>query len=350
MSETVNWGILGTATIARKCVIPAIQAAPGCRVQVLGSRRPEAARDVARQHHIDRLVDGYEAVISDPEVTAVYIPLPNHLHHEWTLKALSSGKHVLCEKPIACNAREADEMAAAARQADKLLMEGFMYRFHPRSRLLKQMVAEGRLGTLKLIRAAFCYRMEPPVLAAATNFRLQPEKGGGALMDVGCYGVSAARWFFGQEPIAVQALATHHTSGVDLQLVGSLKFAGGQLAVVEAGFVSALQQTYTLVGDRAAIELPHNAYIPWEKEAFFTLREFDQENGRTMSTPGADEYRHMVTHFADAIRGRTPLDFTPDESVRNMRVLDALAEAVRSGQTVRLDERKAPLRSDECDE
>ena len=212
------------------------------------------------------------------------------------------------------------------------------------------MVDAGRLGTLKLIRAAFCYRMEQSVLAAATNFRLQPDKGGGALMDVGCYGVSAARWFFGQEPIAVQALATHHASGVDLQLVASLKFAGGQLAVVEAGFVSALQQTYTLVGDRAAIELPHNAYIPWEKEAFFTLREFDQETGRAMSTPGADEYQHMVGHFADAIRGRTNLEFTPEESVRNMRVLDALAEAARSGKTVRLDERKAPLHSDESNE
>jgi len=342
MSETVNWGILGTATIARKCVIPAIQAAPGCRVPVLGSRRPEAARDLARKHQIDRIVAGYEAVISDPEVTAVYIPLPNHLHHEWTLKALAAGKHVLCEKPIACNAQEADEMAAAADKAGKLLMEGFMYRFHPRSRLLKQMVAEGRLGTLKLIRAAFCYRMEPQVLAAATNFRLRPEKGGGALMDVGCYGVSTARWFFGQEPIAVQALATHHSSGVDLQLVATLKFAGGQLAVVEAGFVSALQQTYTLVGDRAAIELPHNAYIPWEKEAFFTLREVDQESGRNMSTPGADEYQHMVVHFADAIRGRTHLDFAPEESVRNMRVLDALAEAVRSGETVRLNGRRTP--------
>ncbi len=334
MTEPVAWGILGTATIARKCMIPAMQASATCTVRVLGSRDPAAADALCSQHGIDNVVEGYDAVVNDPDVDAVYIPLPNHLHREWSLKALAAGKHVLCEKPLALTAREAREMAAAARDADRLLMEGFMYRFHPRSRRLHRMVAAGEIGSLRLVRAAFCYSMQPEVIKAGANFRLRKETGGGALMDVGCYGVSTARWYFGREPVAVQAQAAYHANGVDMHLVGSLKFDGGGLAVIEASFVSALQQTYTLIGRQAAIELPHDAYIPWEKDTHFSIRGSDQERGKRIPVQGADEYRLMVEHVADAIRGRTALAYSPQESVRNMQVLDALAQAAITGDTV----------------
>jgi predicted dehydrogenase len=334
MTEPVAWGILGTATIARKCVIPAIQASASGRVGVIGSRDPRWAEDLARKQRIEKIVEGYEAVVADPDVEAVYIPLPNHLHREWAVKALEAGKHVLCEKPLACNAREAEEMAAAARDSGRLLMEGFMYRFHPRSRKVRRMVKDGQIGTLRLVRAAFCYRMKSGVLRDGRHFRLRPETGGGALLDVGCYAVSTARWYFDREPTAVQAQAQYHPNGVDLHLVASLKFRGGGLAVVEASFVSALQQTYSLVGSRAAIELPHDAYIPWEKDTVFTFRKCDQETGETISVRGADEYRLMVERFAEAVRGRAALDHALEDSVRNMRVLDAAAKAARSGETI----------------
>ena len=334
MTDPVAWGILGTATIARKCVIPAMHASSKCGVRVLGSRDPDAARVLRSQYGIDKVVEGYDAVVKNPDVDAVYIPLPNHLHREWTLKALAAGKHVLCEKPLALNTREAREMAAAAKDSGRLLMEGFMYRFHPRSRRLHRMVTAGEIGSLRMVRTAFCYHMEPAVIESGNNFRLRKETGGGALMDVGCYGVSTARWYFGREPVAVQAQADYHANGVDLHLVGSLKFDGGGLAVVEASFISALQQTYCLIGQQAAVELPHDAYIPWDKDTVYSIRGAGQESGKRIPVQGADEYRLMVEHFADAIRGSAALAYPPQDSVHNMQVLDALAEAAITGGTV----------------
>ena len=223
-------------------------------------------------------------------------------------------------------------MAAAARKADRLLMEAFMYRFHPRSRRIQQMVAQDEIGAPRLVRAAFSYHMAADTLQSGDNARLRPEMGGGALLDVGCYGVSLARWLMNAEPVSVQAQASYHPSGVDWQLIGNLCFGPRRMAVVEASFIAALQQTYSVVGDRGAIELPHNAFIPWEKDAVFVLRGRDDETGTRQVVAGADEYQLMVEHFADAVLGRSALTYPPQESIANMRVLDALSRAARSGR------------------
>jgi predicted dehydrogenase len=160
--------------------------------------------------------------------------------------------------------------------------------------------------------------------------------GGGALLDVGCYGVSVARWLLGAEPTRLQAQAIYHSSGVDVHFVGTLCFADKQLAIVEASFVSALQQTYSVVGTEATIELPHDAFIPWEKDALFTLRGRDQEIGQEQMISGVDEYQLMVEHFSEAVLRQTAPRFSPEESVRNMRVLDGLAEAARTGRTIEM--------------
>ena len=191
---------MGNANIARVCVIPAIQKSRNGTVHALATRSPEHAGQVAGENHIEQVYDSYDALLADPEIDAVYIPLPNHLHHPWTLKALKAGKHVLCEKPLACNANEAQEMASAAGDAGLVLMEAFMYRFHPRSQRIKQMVAEGSIGTPCLVRSAFCFRMGEKDRTDTENARLKPEMGGGALLDVGCYSVSVARWLLGSEP------------------------------------------------------------------------------------------------------------------------------------------------------
>ena len=209
-----------------------------------------------------------------------------------------------------------------------------MYRFHPRSRRIKQMVDEGKLGTLKSVRAAFCFAMPNQMLEVGEGFRLNQNTGGGALLDVGCYAVSTARWFFGREPVKVQAQADYHPNGVDLHIAGSLKFQGGGLAIIEASFVSALQQTYTLAGSRAVVELPQDAYIPWQKETQYTFRLADQEHGERFTLAGVDQYRLMIEHFADAVRGEARLAYGPDESIRNMRVLDTLATAAKTGETM----------------
>ncbi len=336
MAEAVKWGVMGNAAIARKCVIPAICKSRNGEMHALATRSPTEAVQVAADHRIDHVYDHYEALLVDPEVDLVYIPLPNHLHHPWTLKALEAGKHVLCEKPLACNAKEAIEMATAAEDSGRLLMEAFMYRFHPRSRRIKQLVAEGAIGTPRLIRSAFCFRMGAKDWNDPPNVRLKPEMGGGALLDVGCYSVSVARWFLEAEPAQVQAQAKYHPGGVDVHMVGTLGFADNGLACFEASFITALQQTYCISGSDGAIELPHNAFVPWENEAVFYLRARDQEAGQPYIIPGADEYQLMVEHFADAANGRTELMFPLTESIQNMRVLDALAQAARSGQTVKL--------------
>jgi predicted dehydrogenase len=211
-----------------------------------------------------------------------------------------------------------------------------MYRFHPRSQSIKETVAKGEIGTVSLVRSAFCYRMEDELLACGNNARLRPEMGRGVLLDVGCYSVSVARWYMGAEPTDVQAQAVYHPSGVDMHVVASLRFPENGLATLEASFISSMQQTYSVVGSEGAIELPHDAFIPWEKDAVFTVRGKDQEVGPKHVTPGADEYLLMVEHFSDAILGKRELALTPEESIRNMRVLDGLAEAARTGKKVRL--------------
>ncbi len=344
MPAEIQWGILGNATIARKCVIGAIQKSRNGNVRALASRNPDKARETQTRHGIPVLYERYAAVLDDPDVTAVYIPLPNHLHHPWTLKALAAGKHVLCEKPLACSTLEAEEMAAAARKAGRFLMEAFMYRFHPRSQRIKTMVDQGVIGDPRIVRAAFCYHMARDLLEKGENARLKPEMGGGALMDVGCYGVSLARWLMNREPDHVQAQASYHPAGVDWHLVGTLEFGPNRLAVIEASFISALQQTYSVVGDQGAIDLPHDAFIPWEKDAVFTHRRQDEESGTRHCIDGADEYQLMVEHFADVVLGADQPAYSTRESIANMRVLEALEQAARNGQRVAVGGQWRPSR------
>ena len=287
MAEVVKWGVMGNATIARVCVIPAIQKSCNGRVLALATRSPARAQEVAAGNLIDQIYNSYDALLVDQAIDVIYIALPNHLHHPWTIKALKAGKHVLCEKPLACSAKEALEMASVSEDSGRYLMEAFMYRFHPRSRHIKQLVAEGRIGTPSLVRSAFCYRMRETDWASEKNARLKPEMGGGALLDVGCYSVSVARWFLGAEPTQVQAQAVYHPGGVDVHVVGTLGFADTGLATLEASFISALQQTYSIAGADGVIELPHNAFVPWENVAAFLLRGQDDEedNNRLYRVP-----------------------------------------------------------------
>ena len=334
MNESVRWGIMGNANIARVCVIPAIQKSRNGSVHALATRSPQTGQKIAQKNNIPFLYDNYEALIADRRVDAIYIPLPNHLHRPWTLRCLQAGKPVLCEKPLACNAQEAIEMTRTAKASNLLLMEALMYRYHPRSQIIKELVTQGKIGDLQLVRTAFCYKMESHVLEEGTNFRLRPETGGGALLDVGCYGVSVARWLFDHEPSHVQAQAVMNSKGVDIHLVGSLAFSKGAFCSIEVSFISALQQTYCMIGLDGAIELPHDAFIPWEKDARYQMRGASEEVGKEYVVAGADEYQRMVEHFADVLMGLAEPTIPSNDGVANMRVLDALAEAVRSKCTV----------------
>ncbi len=338
MNLSINWGILGNAAIARKCMIPAIFSSANGRIQALASRNPKKAEPLAAKYDIPKLYARYESVIEDKQVDVVYVPLPNHLHKEWTIKALNAGKHVLCEKPLACNAADATEMAQVASKNGLHLMEALMYRFHPRSRVIHKMVIQGKVGSLRLIRVSFCFHIEERILKKKENARLKKE-GGGALLDVGCYGVGIARWMMGENPESIQSAAHFNSDGVDIHAAGILHFRNRCLATIEASFISALQQTYTIVGETGSIELPHNAFIPWEKDAAYLYRGRHEEIGRQEIIPGADEYRLMIEHFSNVlIHGTSPLVETYD-SIQNMRILDALADAARTGKRIAIHEK-----------
>ena len=337
MTSKIKWGVLGNATIARKCVIPAIFNSANGYIHALASQNPQKAEAIAKEYNIPHLYTQYESVLNDQQVDAVYIPLPNHLHRQWTIRALESGKHVLCEKPLACNAAEAIEMAQTASGKGLHLMEALMYRFHPRSKAIHRVVSRGEIGVPRLVRVSFCFHMEENVLKKKENSRLK-KRGGGALLDVGCYGVSVSRWMMGKEPEKVQAMAHYTSNGVDIHTAGILYFQNGGLATVEASFISSLQQTYTIVGEGGSIELPHNAFIPWEKDATYFFHNKDEEIGRREIIPGVDEYQLMVEHFSEAvINGTSPL-VQVEDSIKNMHVLDALAESARSGRMVAISE------------
>ncbi|UCD32360.1 MAG: Gfo/Idh/MocA family oxidoreductase [Desulfobacterales bacterium] len=344
MNNRINWGVLGNATIARKCVVPAIARSTNGRVHAIASRKPQETEVLAKQYNVPNIYSQYESLLDNDQIDAVYIPLPNHLHKPWTIRALESGKHVLCEKPLACDATEAVAMGQVAKKTGLHLMEGLMYRFHPRSRHIHQMVCQGKIGTPRLVRASFCFRMKEHVLQQKEDVRLK-KRGGGALLDVGCYGVSVARWMMGEDPESVQATAHYNSEGVDVHTAGILHFQNGGLATVEASFVSSLQQTYSVIGQDGAIELPHNAFIPWEEDASYVYRSRDEDVGKQEVIPGADEYRLMVEHFSEAIiDGNSPYIQIRD-SIQNMSVLDALAESARSGKRVAISPKQIPSQS-----
>ena len=193
----LRWGILGTARINRM-LIPPLKASPDNRLVAVASRELARGEEYAREWGIGRVHGSYEALLADPEIDAVYIPLPNHLHAEWTIKAARAGKHVLCEKPLALTVADVDAMVSACREAGVVLAEAFMYRHHPQTLKVKQLLDEGAIGTLRYLRGAFTFELSRP-----NDVRLRPEWGGGCLWDVGCYPVSFARHLVGQEPLEV---------------------------------------------------------------------------------------------------------------------------------------------------
>jgi xylose dehydrogenase (NAD/NADP) len=320
----VRWGILSTANIGRAAVIPAIQASRNGEVVAVASRELEKAQAFAARLNIPQAYGSYEALLDADDIDAVYIPLPNSMHHGWTLKAAEKGKHILCEKPLALNAQECREMEAAADQHGVKLMEAFMYRFHPRTQKVLEMVRSGVLGELRLIHSAFTFRLTRP-----DNIRLKPELGGGALMDVGCYCVNLSRTVAGTEPVAVECFARWSPSGVDEQLVATLGFPNGLLAQFDCSLTMERREEYTLAGTEASLSLSH-AFLPGVGDAVIEERRARDEVKRHV-IQGVDEYQLMVEEFAECILQNRPPRYGPAEATANMRVIETLYHSARQG-------------------
>ena len=326
MADRIRWGILSTANIGRRRFIPALAHARNGVVTAIASRDGERARQVAEELHIPRAHTSYEALLADPEVDAIYNPLPNSMHAEWTLKAAAAGKHILCEKPLAVNAAEAAEMVAGCHARGVVLMEAFMYRFHPQQARVAQLIADGAIGEVRQVRSSFTFHLDP---LNPKNVRLQGWLAGGALMDVGCYAVNSARWLFGEEPTEVIALADMRPEfNVDVALAGVLEFSGRRLAVIDCSFRAYKSGTYTVVGTKGQIQVP-DAYTP-EPDAETLVIVTDAAGRREERIAPINQYTLEAEEFADALLQGRPLRIPPEDGVANMRVIDALYRSVEA--------------------
>ncbi len=290
-------------------------------VVAVASRRAEDAGDLAREFGIPMVYDSYAALLDDPDIDAVYNPLPNSLHARWTIAAARAGKHVLCEKPIALTAADAAQMVAACTESRVLLQEAFMYRFHPQIDRLRAAVAEGTIGAIRLVRSAFTFRVDRP-----DDIRLQADLGGGGLMDVGCYCVNISRLLLG-DPGVVFATATYER-GVDVALAGMLSL-DGTTAQFDCGLRSPYRQFCEVVGEEGSLLL-HRPFQPEDRPTALIVRRGDTEE--RIEVAATNQYTLMVEHFAACVLDAVPPRFPPEDAVANMRALDALARSARTGK------------------
>jgi len=328
--RTIGWGIISSARIARTALIPAISAASNARLVGLGTPHADRVQESVEKYGC-RVLPSYEAVLEDPEIQAVYNPLPNGMHAEWSIRALEAGKHVLCEKPFSVVPAETEQMIAAARKAGRWLMEAFMYRFHPQMALAKQVLDSGRIGTLRLIRTAFTFNSAPN----PSNPRFQRDQGPGALLDVGCYCINATRLFSGGPPTAVTAWASwDEDSGGDMTTTGLLEYETHS-ALFDCSFEAAGRSGIEIVGSQGRIEIPR-PWLPGTDPA--VVRVWDKNGQEELKTEGVDQYRLMVEHFSDCVLNNTPPVRGPEDALENMCVLEAIDRSSREHRRVLLSE------------
>ena len=317
----IRWGILSTAKIGREKVIPAIQKSKLCEVVAIASRQKEQAEKEASSLHIQKAYGSYEELLSDPQVDAIYIPLPNHLHVEWSIKALQAGKHVLCEKPIGLSAEEAKNLLGTSKQYPHLkIMEAFMYRFHPQWQKAKTLINEGSIGELKTIHSFFSYYNVDP-----NNIRNQNDKGGGGLMDIGCYNISLSRFVFEEEPKKVLGVIEYdpHTK-TDRLASGILQFSKGSSVFTCSTQLIPYQRVNIFGTDaRIEIEIPFNA--PPDKATKLWLH--SKKGTEEMIFDAVDQYTLEADRFAKAILDDTLVPTSLEDAVNNMKVIEAIFES-----------------------
>jgi len=324
MADAVKWGIISTADINRK-VIPGAHASPKVELVAVASRDQARADEYAKTWAIERAYGTYETLLADPEIEALYISLPNTMHCDWSIKALEAGKHVLCEKPLS---RHTEQVAAAFDAADRtgrLLSEAFMYRHNPQTKRVKELVDEGAIGELRLVRSAFSYS-----LYDEDNIRLRTDVEGGALMDVGCYNVSGSR-LLGGEPEGAYGEAWVGPSGTDWVFTGTLRFPGNVIALFDCGTAMTDRDELEAIGSEGSLFLDD----PWHCNVPVIALRRDGKVERIELEP-VDSYRLELENLSDAIRGEGELLLGRDDALGQARTLEALHESATNGTPVSL--------------
>lgn len=327
-TNRVKWGVLGVADIAVRLVIPAMRRGQLSHVMAIASRDLEKARDAAASLGIERAYGSYDELLADPDVEAVYNPLPNHLHVPWSIRAADAGKHVLCEKPIALSAAEARELQAAATRNGVIVAEAFMVRAHPQWLRVYDLVQTGRIGDLRLIVGHFSYYRRDP-----NDIRNRVDWGGGALMDIGCYPITIARWMFGAEPAEVLAQIEHDPDmQIDRLVSGLMRFDRGQASFTCAGQLVPYQRMHIFgTHGRIEVQIPFNAPNDRPTRIFVDDgRDLTGDSAETIELPAADQYLLQGERFSEAVRGIGTVPSSIENAINNMAVIDALFRSAQS--------------------
>jgi len=328
--QPVNWGVISTALIGTAKVIPAMQKSRHCRIQAIASRDLALAKKWAKELGIPKAYGSYEELLADREIEAIYNPLPNHLHVPWSIKAAEAGKHVLCEKPIALDAKEAGQLLAARDRTGRLIAEAFMVRGHPQWLRARELVRQGRIGSLRAVQGFFSYFLTDPA-----NVRNRADIGGGGLYDIGCYPIVTSRFLFGAEPTRVVGLIEFDpVLKIDRLASAILDYPKGQ-----ASFMCATQlvpyQRMQILGTkgRIEVEIPFNA--PPDQPCRIFVDDgsaLGDASAGEESFPACDQYTIQGDLFSEAIRSGKPVEFPLENAVQNMRVIDALFRSAKTGR------------------
>ena len=326
MEKILNWGLLSTAKINRALIKP-LRASKRTRLLAVASRSISSAEAYAREWNIPRAHGSYEALLADPEIDVIYNSLPNHLHAEWTIKALRAGKHVLCEKPFALTLAEVDAMSQAAYETGKVLAEAFMYLHHAQTLKIKEIVDSGALGNLQLIKGAFTF-----TLTREGNYRWMEEMGGGSIWDVGCYPISFARMIVGAEPVEVFGWQLTGQGGSDESFFGQMRFKDEVHMQFDCGFKSPSRSFIEIVGTDATLNIP-DPFKPGRKNEIYLNHNNEMQ---TIKIKGDELYSGEVEDICDAILNNRPPRISLADSLGNTSAILALLQSAESGKPVSL--------------
>lgn len=321
MTKVIRWGVLSTAKCAKERLVPAMLAAKNSDLLGIASRDEKKAKAFADNFNIPRTYESYDALLKDHDIDAVYIPLPNHMHLEWTIRAAEAGKHILCEKPAALNEQEVRQMIDACRKHGVLFMEAFAFRCHPKWHQLKDNLESNLIGEIQSIQAHYSILVENQ-----DNIRLDPEKGGGALYDVGSYCVNSIRYIMDDEPISVYAKSRFADNGVDLSTAATLEFTEGRLAQFVCSIDSVHKQFIEITGNKGAIKINYPFRHPT-----ITIQKNDKEETEVYDLQH-EQYTEQVEHFCDCVLTGQSLWYDDDESIANMKVIDAIYQSAKQNK------------------
>ena len=331
---SVKWGILGAARINER-LMPAIVEASNAKLVAIASRRTGAAAQTLAQYAPDQLqvktYDNPEALLDDADIEAVYVPLANHEHAEWTLRAIERGKHVLCEKPMALTVADIDTIQLASKKHNVKAMEGFMYRFHPQHARVQELIKLGTIGEVRSVHASYSFMMRPARMYRLTE---SVENGGGAMWDIGCYAIHSARQFFDQNPVAVTVISKYVESGADITTSGIIDFGDGKLAHIDFSFERARRCEYEIIGTKGGIK----CHTVWQLPGDVPVVSWWTEDGRLCEErlPSANHFKLEIEHFSDCVLNDTQPLLSLEDAKTNCQIIVAALQSGAQGKVVKL--------------